>query len=73
MSTSNDSNSIIIDLALDHFDYYTPGSVALLAGSCWTAAVDVHLVMGQVAFRHDLEVEYFVQRSLDVAASRETT
>ena len=57
----NNNNSITIDLALDHSDYYTHvGSVfLLLVEFCLIADYVVRHVLAQLVSRHDLAAGYF--------------
>lgn len=55
-------NSIIIDLALDHSDYYTQHADSVSPAGFYLTAVVVHREKGHFVARRALEAEYFLQR-----------
>lgn len=59
----NNTISIIIDLALDHSDYYTLVESAFLADFDLIAGFAVHLALVQFGVHHDQAVECFWPRS----------
>lgn len=64
---SNNNTSIIIDLALDHSDYYTRAGSAWLVGFYLIAGFSDHRLLDPFFSHRDQEAECFWQRSQDAA------